>query len=200
MNPRKRPLLSHIIHRLEAYKVSPSAQDNSLDNKDGKDEKTILKRPQTPKVPASPPAITVLFKAKPPTGEEDYQKGLQFEQQKKIHEAYICYEKAIQYKHIKAFTNAGFCLLTGQGTTQDKAKAYQYFLQAANGKHARGAHNLAKMLEAGDGIPKNLSEALRWYEEALKLGDSSAKSKCETLRKQLVISYQGNLQSAANAK
>jgi TPR repeat protein len=122
-------------------------------------------------------------------GEAEYQRGLQFEQQKKFSEAYLCYENAIKQQHVKAMTNAGFCLLTGQGVAQDKTKAYHYFSQVAT-KHARAAHNLAEMLEHGDGVPVSLEEALRWQEQALKLGDQTAQAKCEVLRNKLLLKPQ----------
>jgi serine/threonine protein kinase len=189
-DPKKRPLLSEIIRRLDT---------KAAETKEAKDEKVSFKPVPISQVPDAPASVvTVLFKPKPATGEEEYQQGIEYEKQKKFQEAYQCYEKAVQYQHTKAFTNAGFCLFLGQGVTQNKAKAYQYFLKAANGKHARGTYNLAKMLEKGDGVEKNLPEALHWYEEAFRFGDPNAKAKADTLRNQLLGTYQGNLQSQAN--
>lgn len=189
--PSSRPLLKDIIHRLESYK--PEAQKNLNDNvplikKDG--EQT----PSHPQKPATP--VPVIFSIKSPTAEENYQHGLKFEQQGKYSEAYLCYEAAVKQNHVKAYTNAGHCLLKGQGVSQDKAKAYQYLVQAANGKHLRGICNLALMLESGDGITRDLPKALQWYEEAAKLGDQNAICKCEAIRKLLSTKYQGNLHTA----
>lgn len=205
-DPSKRPSLKTILQQLAACK--PVDQKNLKDNKNNKVIQEVQKKQEMAKIPQlqKPPVPPLVFTPKMPSAEEHYSQGLKLEQQKKYNEAYLCYEAAVKQNHVKAYTNAGFCLLTGQGVNQNKAKAHQYFLQAAKGKHARGAYNLAEMLEHGDGVTKNLPNALHWYEEALKLGEQNeeskmvqrAKAKCEALRSQLSISYLGNLHSAAS--
>jgi serine/threonine protein kinase len=118
-------------------------------------------------------------------GEKEYKQGLDYEKEQKFTEAYACYEEALKQGHCKAFTNAGFLLLSGKGVTPDKLKAHEYFIVAAKQDHIRAIINAAKMLEIGDGVSKNLSEALFWYEKALALGEKSVSSQCETLRNQL---------------
>jgi TPR repeat protein len=73
----------------------------------------------------------------------------------------------------------------GKGVDTDKPKAYEYFTVAAKQGHIRAIVNMANMLERGDGISKNLSEALFWYERAFMLGETSVSSVCESLRSQL---------------
>jgi len=58
-----------------------------------------------------------------------------------------------------------------------KKQAYQCFLSSANREHVRAMYNLAMMLEKGDGIEQNLSEAIRWYKKAADKGDVRAQEK-----------------------
>ncbi|WP_348800510.1 tetratricopeptide repeat protein [Flavobacterium adhaerens] len=52
--------------------------------------------------------------------------------------------------------------------------AYKKFLAAAKEGHIDSQYNVALMYEKGMGVPKNLKEALIWYNKAAEQGNSNA--------------------------
>lgn len=153
------------------------------------------------KDPAQRPGLTTLisrleaYQPRPPspTPEATYDQGIQHEQHKDYAAAYTCYQKAQSKGHVKACTNLGLFHLMGRGgASQDKAQAYQLFMKGAQGGHVRAMVNVATMLEYGDGITKDLTQALHWYEQAAQAGDSKAAEKAARLRPALQApSYRG---------
>src|SRR5690554_21499 len=57
---------------------------------------------------------------------------------------------------------------------QDKAKAYDYYLTAAEEGSASAMNNIGVMYMIGDYVQKDTDEALIWYEQAAKKGDNMA--------------------------
>lgn len=100
--------------------------------------------------------------------EEVYERGLKWDHEKSFDEAMRCYDLAARRGCFRALTNIGLFRLKGIAGAPNKKQAYELLCYAANRGHARAQINLGIMLEWGDGIPRNLSEALKWYEQALQ--------------------------------
>lgn len=109
-----------------------------------------------------------------PTAEEYYNQGLKFDQLKDYAHALESYSKAFEKGHVKAGTNLGLFFLSGKSGETNKIKARQHFLDSAQKNHPRAMTNLAIMLKRGDGIPKNIPEALFWFKKARELGNRQA--------------------------
>lgn len=113
----------------------------------------------------------------PNVGPEDYyNRGIEFEKNKKFSEAFTNYKKAVDLRHIKAHTNLGFCYLQGQGVKKDPALAIHYLTIGAEKGHLRAMNNLAAIYKHGQGVPQNNETALMWYKRAAELGDLKAKA------------------------
>lgn len=102
-----------------------------------------------------------------PTGEAYYHQGVQQEKQKNFLAAFQYYQKASHKGYAKANTNLGYLYLQAPNevVAQDKPKAFECFLEAANQGHVRAMSNLAAMLEYGDGVEINKAAALTWYQK-----------------------------------
>lgn len=117
------------------------------------------------------------------SAEELYQQGMKLESSAKYAEARDHYEKSAAKGYYKAETNLGFFFLKGLGgLKQDKKEAYGRFFKAAQHGHARAMHNMASLLERGEGVTQSLPDALKWYEKAASAGDKQASIKLEKLR------------------
>lgn len=115
--------------------------------------------------------------------EELYNEGCDLEKAGKLREARECYEKSASKGFYKAETNLGFFNLKGMGGLKvDKKEAYGRFFKAAQQGHPRAMHNVASLLEQGEGVSKSLPDALTWYQKASAAGDASATVKSEKLR------------------
>jgi ankyrin repeat protein len=115
-----------------------------------------------------------------------YEQGQKFEKQKDFLQAFQCYQKSAESGYLKARTQVGLLYLTApnKAVPQDKPKAFEYLLQSANEGHTRAMFNVAMMLEYGDGVSQNTSEALVWYKKVLDLEpkNTEAARKCEKLK------------------
>ncbi|MCA1592817.1 MAG: sel1 repeat family protein [Acidobacteria bacterium] len=60
----------------------------------------------------------------------------------------------------------GAMYLSGEGTSQDLRKAFDWFTKSAQQGNAEGQYNLALMYEKGEGIKANCVEAAKWYSKA----------------------------------
>lgn len=77
------------------------------------------------------------------------------------------YEKSAAQGSPQAANNVAIILRAGRaGVPVDMARAAQYFRIAADGGMANGSYMLGVHLEQGQGVPRDLREALRRYEEA----------------------------------
>ncbi len=65
----------------------------------------------------------------------------------------------------------------------DKQKVFELYEKAANLKNKIAQYNLANMYKNGDGIDKNINQAIYWYENSAKQGYKKAKNKLEKLLK-----------------
>jgi uncharacterized protein len=73
---------------------------------------------------------------------------------------------------------AGGMYFKGRGTVIDREKAFSYLYRAAkNGKSSSVSQKIiAQSFLAGESVPKNFEEAIRWYTMAAENGDSEAKN------------------------
>lgn len=103
----------------------------------------------------------------PSSAEDHYHAGIGYESYKHYDQARISYEKAAQLNHTKAKTNLAFLYLRGKGgLSQDKQRAHDLFLEAAEGGHTRAMEALGKQLSSGDGVPKNEAQGQYWLSQS----------------------------------
>lgn len=114
---------------------------------------------------------------------------LQGQAAEKINEhinAYNLYCEADKLGHIKAKANKAFYLLTGRGgVVINKVLAHSEMVIAAEAGHDRAQYNLAQILEYGDGVPKNLQDALHYYDLATRQNYPRAKENFDKLKVKL---------------
>ncbi len=116
-------------------------------------------------------------------------------------EAVRWYSKAAKHGTGKAMFNLGACYYNGEGVPVDDVTSYAWFLLAqkagdsaageaihrAESEHPspvwpRAAYaKIAQMYEAGDDLPKDINEAMKWYRMAADKGDADASVKLATL-------------------
>lgn len=65
----------------------------------------------------------------------------------------------------------------GDPFTQDFRAAAKLYEDAARGGEARAQFYLGQLYERGDGVAKNVAEALHWYRKAAHVGDAEALAK-----------------------
>ena len=107
-----------------------------------------------------------------------------FEEQQLFSAAAANYKKASDLGYPRAKTSLALLHLQsklGPANAQSKQLAHELLLEAAQAKHARGMRSLAYQFETGDGIPKDLSKAKYWYQEAANHGDDYAAKKVQEL-------------------
>ena len=78
--------------------------------------------------------------------------------------------------HAASLYNFGLMYDTGQGVSQDDAKAVTWLRKAAEQSHASAQFNLGVMYERGQGVPQDSAEAVKWFRKAAEQGDASAQS------------------------
>lgn len=128
-----------------------------------------------------------------PSGEELCSAGIVAEKEMRVPEAYECYLKASAKGSMRAQVRIGIFFAEGRrGVVRpDKPSAYQAFLKAANAGDKLGQYNLALMLERGDGVPRDLPQALMWYQKAAAGGDERAARKVVALGEKLKKEHEG---------
>jgi TPR repeat protein len=107
-------------------------------------------------------------------------------------EAFHLYLRAAKYGYAKAMFNVGASYYNGEGVATDDAAAFAWFLLAreAGDSSAEDAvrrseaekkatdgeacRRIGQMYQAGDELPKDLTQALRWYRRAGDSGDAEA--------------------------
>lgn len=110
-----------------------------------------------------------------------YERGVGVE--KDVERAKVWYRRAAEKGHAKAMHNVAVLLASGGG--QDMVQAARWFREAAERNLADSQYNLALMHENGEGMPKNLTEAFKWYALAARSGDTEAARRLEAVRGQL---------------
>ncbi len=69
-----------------------------------------------------------------------------------------------------AMSNLALMYEDGRGVSQDKKKAFQIYLKAAENGHPGAMIKTAQMYESGHGAPRDMEEARRFYIQAINLG------------------------------
>lgn len=88
---------------------------------------------------------------------------------------------------------AGF-YFHGVGTRRRPRQAARYYRMAARLGSGEGAYSYAYCLEFGNGVPKNLRRALKWYRESLKRGFwvKSSRKAIRCIQRELAGSQSGD--------
>jgi localization factor PodJL len=110
-----------------------------------------------------------------------YERGSGVE--KDIERAKIWYRRAGEKGHAKAMHN--LAVLLSSGENPDMPQSARWFREAAERNLADSQYNLAMLNEAGQGVPKNLAEAFKWYALAARSGDTEAGKRLEIVRRQM---------------
>ncbi|MFX8860198.1 tetratricopeptide repeat protein, partial [Acinetobacter baumannii] len=72
--------------------------------------------------------------------------------------------------------NLGVMYANGQGVGQSDAKAFEWYLKAANNGSAMAQFNIGQhYLHGSNGLPKNRVQALNWLKKAANNGHAQAK-------------------------
>ena len=121
-----------------------------------------------------------------------YERGQGVE--KDAERAKIWYRRASEKGHAKAMHNLAVLLASGENP--DMLQAARWFREAAERNLADSQYNLAMINEAGQGVPKNLAEAFKWYALAARSGDTEAGKRLEIVRRQM---SKGEVASAEKA-
>jgi len=103
--------------------------------------------------------------------------------QKNTKEGLIWLNKAADLGNAVALHNLGFIYSEGiENVTKDRKLAVQYFLRAAKLGLAASQNNLAWHYYTGDGVEKNIAEAIFWVTRAVEQGESFAYGSLGTMR------------------
>lgn len=68
----------------------------------------------------------------------------------------------------------GMKYYSGRGVSEDNKKAFEYFLQAAEGGHANAQYRLGQMYRFGWGVKKDMQKAREWFQKAAAQGQGEA--------------------------
>lgn len=105
---------------------------------------------------------------------------------KSLKVARMYYQKAADNDHTQAQYTLGLMLLNGWGGPKDEANGKKYLEKAAKKKYVGNKSKtsmqiLGNCYEYGKGTQKNYKEAEKWYNEAIKAGDMTAKAALDLL-------------------
>jgi len=106
---------------------------------------------------------------------------------KNINEASKWYQRSASQNYAAANARLGKLYLEGIGVKKNTRKAFNLLNLAAIQGIPVAQFNLAIIYELGVGTKRDLQEAIKWYDLASNGGYFSAKSKSNTLKKQLGI-------------
>ncbi len=121
------------------------------------------------------PACVLALAKGPVTARLRFQLGRAVEKAGRIGAAVTQYELAAEAGHIGAMHNlANIKLDGGDGTAPDKQRAFKLYQTAAAGGLAVSKRALGLMLRDGNGVAKDIPQALRWFDEAIRLGQVDA--------------------------
>lgn len=134
------------------------------------------------------------------TPEQFYETGKNHERAGELTEALNDYRHAADKGYAKALTAVGMFHLQGRGgLSQDKAEAHSYFQRGAEGGHSRAMHNLGEQLKSGDGVPRDQTRALFWFDRAAELGNPGSAETAARLRARIAAQSNSNASASANS-
>lgn len=85
-----------------------------------------------------------------------------------------CFQELLEYDYPPAITNMGISLMNGTGIKQDYARAYRYFLKAADMGEPTAQQHLGAMYALGIYVEQCDSSSYRWFRSAAELGNTKA--------------------------
>ncbi|MEW8026668.1 MAG: tetratricopeptide repeat protein [Candidatus Thiodiazotropha sp.] len=89
-------------------------------------------------------------------------RGLQAYQRENLMVAIELLQRAADNGHAKAQSMLGYIF----DKAEENEQAFHYYQLAADQGDADGAYGLGNLYAAGEGVEKNLSQAVGWYEKA----------------------------------
>ncbi|GES98810.1 kinase-like domain-containing protein [Rhizophagus clarus] len=113
--------------------------------------------------------------------------------EKDYNRAFELSEKSAKGNCLGGITILGYCYENGIGTDINKQKAFVLYeiafklnQSAANLGDSVAQYNLGLMYENGDGIKKDLNQAIYWYEKSANQGNQDAQNGLENLFKNFI--------------
>ena len=88
--------------------------------------------------------------------------------------------------HVEATYNLGICYHYGYGTKEDLAKAYELYLESANGGYGKGMELVGRFYNQGIYVEKNRKPAEFWLQKAKESTDSEA---VEEAKKEMNLTF-----------
>lgn len=76
--------------------------------------------------------------------------------------------------HVEATYNLGICYHYGHGTAADLAKAYDLYLESANGGYGKGMELVGRFYNRGIYVEQNRKQAEYWLQKAMESTDPDA--------------------------
>ena len=86
--------------------------------------------------------------------------------------------------HVEATYNLGICYHYGYGTAADLAKAYDLYLESANGGYGKGMELVGRFYNRGIYVEQDSKQAEYWLQKAMESSDPDA---VEEARKELAL-------------
>ncbi|KAF9085291.1 hypothetical protein BGX27_003506, partial [Mortierella sp. AM989] len=80
----------------------------------------------------------------------------------------------------------GVMYKSGEGVTQNKSKAVEWFQKAAIQGSAGAQLNLGTMYNNGDGVAQDRSKAVEWFQKAASQGIAEAQREVQISSKQFI--------------
>ena len=76
--------------------------------------------------------------------------------------------------HVEAAYNLGICYHYGHGTAANLAKAYDLYLESANGGYGKGMELVGRFYNRGIHVERNRERAEYWLRKAMESEDQEA--------------------------
>jgi hypothetical protein len=90
---------------------------------------------------------------------------------KDTNEAYKLWVKAAQQGLVKSMENLAHMLYSGdKSVKQDFAQAIKWWIMAAEAGSARSQNNVGSLYQNGQGVPKDKTAAMAWFQRAANQG------------------------------
>lgn len=81
--------------------------------------------------------------------------------------------------HVEATYNLGICYHHGFGTGVDLAKAYELYLESANGGYGKGMELIGRFYNQGIYVKRDRAQAEYWLRKAMESSDPDAVEEAE---------------------
>jgi TPR repeat protein len=135
----------------------------------------LIKKADLSTLPLSAYDVRPAPVANPDTWDQIFEKARAREKSGEVIEAMEQYRKLAHQGYTKAQFRLGYIYF--DSIMKDLPQAYYWWKRAAEQGHPAAQFNLGLMYERGLGMPVDPQQAMHWFMEAAKLGDSQAKAK-----------------------